>query len=250
MSPPAIYPDLAGKVVLVTGGASGIGAAHCRALARNGARVAFLDLQTEAGAALAAQLPGALFLPCDLKDLHALAAAIERVARELGPISALINNAAVDQRLDIEALKAADFEFMMDVNLRHVVFAAQQVIPHMRRLGGGSIVNTSSTGWTAGIADLPLYSAAKAAIVGFSNSLARRVGPDRIRVNVLAPGYVSTPRQRSLWFDEAAERALLARQCIADPVTPEDVANMAVFLCSDAARMLTKQVFIVNAGLA
>jgi NAD(P)-dependent dehydrogenase (short-subunit alcohol dehydrogenase family) len=244
------YPDLEGKVILVTGGASGIGAAHCRAFARTGATVAFLDIQEEAGQALAAELPGGLFVPCDLTDLDALAAAIDRIRTEKGPVSALINNAAVDQRRDIDELAPADFQWMMDVNLRHLVFAAQRVIPHMRALGGGAIVNTSSTAWTTGIADLPLYSAAKAAIVGFSNSLARRLGPERIRVNVIAPGYVATPRQRSLWFDAQAERALLARQCIPDHVKPEDVANLAVFLCSDAARMLTKQVFIVNAGLS
>jgi NAD(P)-dependent dehydrogenase (short-subunit alcohol dehydrogenase family) len=245
-----IYPDLDGKVIFVTGGASGIGAAHCRAFAASGARVAFVDKQAEAGRSLAAELQDALFIPCDLTDLDSLGAAIERTRVDLGPISGLINNAAVDERKDIEALDAGDFQWMMHVNLRHVVFAAQQVIPHMRALGGGAIVNTSSTAWMAGVAELPLYSAAKAAVVGFSNSLARRLGPDRIRVNTLAPGYVSTPRQRSLWFDAAAEQALLARQCIADAVQPEDVANMAVFLCSDAARLITKQVFVVNGGLS
>jgi NAD(P)-dependent dehydrogenase (short-subunit alcohol dehydrogenase family) len=243
-----VYPDLSGKVVLVTGGASGIGAAHVRAFARSGARVAFLDRQDEAGQALAAETPGTMFVACDLTDLEALAAAVEKVRRELGPVAALINNAAVDQRKDITAVDFVDFQWMMDLNLRHVVFTAQKVIPHMRSLGAGSIVNTSAVAWLHGVADLPLYSAAKAAIVGFSNSLARRLGPDRIRVNAIAPGYVSTPRQRSLWFDAEAEKALIARQCLPDPVAPEDVANLALFLCSDAARMITKQCFAVNAG--
>jgi D-xylose 1-dehydrogenase len=245
----AVYPDLAGKTILVTGGASGIGAAHVRAFAANGARVSFVDNQEDAGRALAAEVTGSVFLPCDLTDLEALAAAIERIRRDSGPIAGLVNNAAVDQRQDIAALEPADFEWMMNVNLRHVIFASQQVIPHMRSLGGGAIVNTTSTAWMRGVPDLPLYSAAKAAIVGFSNSLARRLGPDRIRVNAVAPGYVSTPRQRSLWHDAAAERALVAQQCIPQPLLAEDVANVAVFLCSDAARMLTKQTFIVNAGL-
>jgi NAD(P)-dependent dehydrogenase (short-subunit alcohol dehydrogenase family) len=245
----AVYPDLAGKTILVTGGASGIGAAHVRAFAGNGSRVWFVDRQEEAGRALAEEVPGSVFLPCDLTDLTALSAAMERVRRDSGPIAGLINNAAVDQRQDIAAVEPDEFEWMMNVNLRHVIFASQQVIPHMRALGGGAIVNTTSTAWMRGVADLPLYSAAKAAIVGFSNSLARRLGPDRIRVNAVAPGYVSTPRQRSLWHDAAAEQALVAQQCIPDPLQAEDVANLAVFLCSDAARMLTKQTFIVNAGL-
>jgi NAD(P)-dependent dehydrogenase (short-subunit alcohol dehydrogenase family) len=245
----ASYPDLAGKVVLITGGASGIGAAHVQAFAAVGARVAFLDRQEDAGRALAAAVPGARFVPCDLLDLKALTVAIEQVRMELGPVSCLINNAAVDQRHDFDKVNGGDYEWMMGVNLRHVIFAAQQVIPHMRLLGAGSIVNTSSTAWITGLADLTLYSTAKAAIVGFSSSLARRLGPHRIRVNTILPGYVGTPRQKALWFDEAAEQAYMSRQCLPDPVTPADVANLAVFLCSDAARMLTKQSFIINAGL-
>jgi NAD(P)-dependent dehydrogenase (short-subunit alcohol dehydrogenase family) len=249
MTSPVRYPDLAGKVVFITGGASGIGAAHCRAFAQAGARVAFVDIQQEAGEALCAELPGCEFISCDLTDLEALGAAIEATRERLGPISCLINNAAVDQRKDVELLSADDFEWMMDANLRHVIFAAQAVIPHMRALGGGAIVNTSSTAWLTGIPDLPLYSAAKAAIVGFTNSLARRVGAERIRVNAIAPGFVPTARQRSLWFDADTERAVIARQCLPDAIQPGDVANLALFLCSDAARMITKQVFVINAGL-
>lgn len=245
----ASYPDLVGKVILITGGASGIGAAHVRAFSQAGARVAFLDRQEDAGRALAAELAGTHFIPCDLLDLVALSAAIETVRTEIGPVFGLINNAAVDQRHNFDKLEPSDFDWMMGVNLRHVIFAAQKVVPHMRSLGSGSIVNTSSTAWQSGLADLPLYSAAKAAIVGFSSSLARQVGPDRIRVNVIAPGYVATPRQKSLWFDAAAEQSYMARQCLPDPVAPEDVANLAVFLCSDAGRMLTKQTFTINAGL-
>lgn len=245
----ASYPDLAGKVVFITGGASGIGAAHCRAFARVGAQVVFVDIQRDVGHALCHALPGSLFIQCDLTDLGALAAAIEIARAECGPIACLINNAAVDQRKDMEQLDAEDFQWMMDVNLRHVIFAAQAVIPQMRSLGGGVIINTSSTAWLTGIGELPLYSAAKAAIVGFTNSLARRVGAERIRVNAIAPGFVPTDRQRSLWFDGEAERAVIARQCLPDAIQPDDVANLALFLCSDAARMITKQVLVVNAGL-
>jgi len=245
----AIYPDLTGKVIFITGGASGIGAAHCRAFSRVGAQVVFVDIQRDAGQALSQSLPGSLFIHCDLTDLDALASAIDTARAERGPIACLINNAAVDQRMDVEQLGADDFEWMMQVNLRHVIFAAQAVIPHMQSLGGGVIVNTSSTAWLTGIGELPLYSAAKAAIVGFTNSLARRLGRERIRVNAIAPGFVPTDRQRSLWFDAEAERAVILRQCLPDAIQPDDIANLAVFLCSDAARMITKQVLVVNAGL-
>jgi NAD(P)-dependent dehydrogenase (short-subunit alcohol dehydrogenase family) len=246
----AHYADLAGKVVLVTGGATGIGAAHVHAFARNGAKVAFIDRQQEPGRALAAGVPGARFYECDLLDLGGLSSVIERVAADLGPISSLISNAAVDQRDEFADITPDDFDWMMAANLKHVLFAAQQVAPQMRALGAGSIVNTTSTAWMTGLPDLALYSAAKAAIVGLTNSLARRLGPDRIRVNAIAPGYVATPRQRSLWWDPEAEKALLGRQCIPDPVEPGDIANLALFLCSDAARLITRQCLVVNAGLS
>jgi D-xylose 1-dehydrogenase len=248
----ATYPDLAGRVVLVTGGATGIGAAQVRAFADNGAKVAFLDVQSEHGAALATELNGqgasVTFIDCDLLDLDALTGAIDRVRHTLGPVYALINNAAVDRRHAFDAITADDFEWMMNANLRHVVFAAQKVIPHMRELGLGSIVNTSSVAWMRGIADLELYSAAKASIVGFTNSLAREVGAYRIRVNAIAPGNVPTPRQRQLWLDPEGEQRMLALQCLPDRIEPRDVAQAALFLCSDAGRAITKQCIAINAG--
>lgn len=248
----AHYPDLAGRVAIVTGGASGLGEAIVRAFAAQGARVAFLDRQEEAGRALAAEIAGsgasARFEPVDLLDIPALKRALAAVEAALGPASILVNNAAVDQRHDIAEVEEADFSFMMDVNLRHIVFAAQAVVPGMRRLGGGSIVNLSSMAWVRGVADLPLYSAAKAAIVGFTNSLARRLGPDGIRVNAIAPGHVPTARQRALWFDPAKEDAMRALQCLPGLIEPDDVAQMALFLAADASRRITKQVMVVNAG--
>ena len=248
----AHYPELAGRVVFVTGGASGIGAAHVRAFAENGARVAFVDIQDTAGETLAEELQrsghSATFIRCDLFDLEALARSIEQVRETLGPVYALVNNAAVDKRQAFDSLTAGDFDWMMNANLRHVVFAAQKVVPHMRELGHGSIVNTSSVAWMRGLPDLQLYSAAKAAIVGLTNSLARELGPYRIRANAIAPGLVLTPRQRALWSERGGFEHLLAMQCLPDPIEVEDVAQTALFLCSDAARAITKQCITINAG--
>ena len=248
----AVYPDLQDRVVLVTGGAAGIGAAHVEAFGAQRARVVFLDRQIDEGRALEATLRAGgadvTFMPCDLLDLDALGRVVDEVHTALGPVFALVNNAAVDQRHEIDAVTAGDFDWMMNVNLRHVVFAAQKVLPHMREAGEGAIVNTSSVAWMRGLGDLPLYSAAKAAIIGFTNSLAREAGRSRIRVNAIAPGYVATPRQTSKWFDTAAEERMLALQCLPDRIAPRDVAALATFLCSDAARMLTKQCIILNAG--
>jgi len=229
--------------------ASGIGAAFVRAFAANGARVGFLDLQEEAGAALAAEL-GQMFVRCDLTDIDALRAALDTVRGALGPAAVLINNAANDQRYDFATITPAEFDRTVAVNYRHVFFAAQAVVPQMQELGHGSIINMSSVAWMRGIPGLEGYAAAKAAIVGFTNTLARAVGPSRIRVNAIAPGMVLTERQRRLWFqDEGLIEAGRAQQCLPDLIAPEDIANLALFLAADDSRMLTKQCIAVNGGV-
>lgn len=249
----AVYPELSGRIVLVTGGAMGIGEAHVKAFAAQGARVAFLDIQDEpAGALVSAIQAGggsAVFKRCDLTDLGQLTEAIEEIVSELGAIHTLVSNAAVDQRHGLADFDEEAFTFMMNVNLRHVMFAAQKVAPHMMALGEGAIINTSSVAWMRGVADLMVYSAAKAGIVGFTNALARELGRHRIRVNTLMPGFVPTPRQEKMWISGADYlKTRLERQCLPDVVTPEDVANAAVFLASDSARMITKHCLVVNAG--
>jgi NAD(P)-dependent dehydrogenase (short-subunit alcohol dehydrogenase family) len=250
------YPGLADRVVLVTGGASGIGAAFVRAFAGQGARVAFLDIDTQAGEALVREVANAtgtapLFVPCDLLDIDALRSALAQVHGSLGDAAVLVNNAANDHRQVLSEVTPEEFDWMIGVNLKHVFFAAQAVVPQMQARGGGSIINMSSVAWMRGAPALPVYAAAKAAIVGFTNSLGRRFGPDRIRVNAIAPGMVITERQRRLWFpDEKAITELRTRQAIPDAVTPDDIANMALYLASDASQRITCQCFRVDGGLA
>jgi NAD(P)-dependent dehydrogenase (short-subunit alcohol dehydrogenase family) len=251
-----IYPSLAGRVVLITGGASGIGATFVRAFATQGARVAFLDIDASAGEALVRDVAATsgsapLFVPCDLLDIDALRAAMARVHGSLGDAAVLVNNAANDQRQVLAEVTPAEFDWTIAVNLKHVFFAAQAVVPQMQARGGGSIINMSSVAWIRGAPALPVYAAAKAAIVGFTNSLARSVGPDRIRVNAIAPGMVITERQRRLWFpDEQKISELRTRQAVPDAVTPEDIASMALFLASDESQRITSQCFRVDGGLA
>ena len=241
------------RAVLVTGGASGIGAEEVTQFARQGAKVAFCDIAREPSEALAARLAdrrhAPLFLPCDLTDIAALQATLQETRRRLGPIAALINNAANDQRQSAAEVSEADWDQAMAVNLKHQFFAARAVREDMRALGGGAIVNFSSTAWMLGLPNLSVYSAAKAAIMGLTTSLAREYGPDRIRVNAIAPGAVITERQRRLWIGEADLAAILQRQCLAAPLLAEEIARMALFLAADDSRMITKQCFIVDAGI-
>jgi len=249
------YAGLAGRVVLITGGASGIGAAFVRAFAAQQARVAFLDLDTDAGEALVREVAAAggsapLFVPCDLLDIAALRDAMGQVRSKLGDAAVLVNNAANDQRQVLSEVTPEQFDWSIGVNLKHVFFAAQAVVPQMQALGGGSIINMSSVAWMRGAPALPTYAAAKAAIVGFTNSLARVVGPNRIRVNAIAPGMVITERQRRLWYpDEKQIVEMRTRQAIPDAVTPDDIARVALFLASDESQRITRQCFTVDGGL-
>jgi NAD(P)-dependent dehydrogenase (short-subunit alcohol dehydrogenase family) len=249
------YAGLTGRVVLITGGASGIGAAFVRAFASQGARVAFLDIDAAAGEALVTEVAAAggaapLFVPCDLLDIDALRDAMTKVHGALGDAAVLVNNAANDQRQVLSEVTPEQFDWMIGVNLKHVFFAAQAIVPQMQARGGGSIINMSSIAWMRGAPALPAYAAAKAAIVGFTNSLAKLVGTDRIRVNAIAPGMVITERQRRLWYpDEKQIAELRTRQAIPDAVTPDDIARVGLFLASDESQRITRQCFTVDAGL-
>jgi len=250
----ARYPSLAGKVALVSGGATGIGADIVRAFAGNSARVAFLDLNREAGEALAAELSRAsrtaLFIECDVADIPALQAAIATVSGRLGPISALVNNAANDERHAVAGVDLDYWEKSQSVNLRHHFFAAQAVHPQMRALGGGSIINLSSIAWRAGAAEMPVYAAAKAGVVGLTRALARAFGSDNIRVNAIEPGAVMTDRQRRLWYrTQESVDAIAERQAIKRTLLGEEIARAALFLAADDSRMITKQSITVDAGL-
>ncbi|WP_322418106.1 SDR family NAD(P)-dependent oxidoreductase [Mesorhizobium huakuii] len=253
--PFATYPSLADRVVLITGGASGIGADTVLAFAANGARVAFLDLQQEAGEELARELGATaahppLFMRCDVTDIAALQAAIGTVRDRLGPVAVLVNNAADDNRHPVADVTQAYWDHAQDVNLRHHFFAAQAVHPHMKELGFGSIVNFSSIAWRFGAADMAPYATAKAAVVGLTFALARAFGPDNIRVNAIEPGAVITDRQRRLWYKtQSSVDQVVQRQMIRRVLLGEEIARTVLFLAADDSRMITKQSITVDAGL-
>ncbi len=250
----ATYPSLAGRTVFVSGGASGIGEAIVRAFAGQGARIGFADIMEEAGTKLAEELSGegaeVFFVPCDLTDIAALKAAVARVAAELGTITVLVNNAANDTRHDWRNETPENFDARIAVNLRHFFFAIQAVAPGMIEAGGGSIINFGSISWMVGSRDLPVYMTAKAGIHGMTRSFARELGPHRIRVNTVLPGWVMTQRQLRLWVNEETDKLLAERQCLPDRLQPHDLARMVLFLASDDSAMCTAQNFIVDGGWA
>ncbi|MBB3121546.1 SDR family NAD(P)-dependent oxidoreductase [Pseudoduganella violacea] len=249
----ASYPSLRDKCVFVTGGATGIGAELVSAFARQGARVAFVDVAQAAGEELVRRLAcegGAppLFLGCDLGDLAALAGAMDAVAAQLGAIEVLVNNAANDQRHTLAQLQPDDWDRLLALNLRPMFFACQAVAPAMRRHGAGVIVNLSSICWHIKSAGYPAYASAKAAVHGLTRGLARELGADGIRIVTVSPGWVMTERQLALWVDAAAVEEIRRSQCLRGRLNPADVAAMVLFLAADDGAMCTAQEYIVDAG--
>jgi D-xylose 1-dehydrogenase len=249
----AIYPSLSGKNVFITGGGSGIGAAFTKAFARQGSRVAFIDIAGDASKALADELqsagtPKPLFLQCDIRDVEALRGAIEQGRAQLGDFSVLINNAANDDRHATESVTPEYWDERMAINLRPMFFTVQAIAPQMKRLGGGSIINMGSIVWRLKGAGLPAYSACKAAVHGLTRSMATEYGPSGIRVNTLSPGAVWTERQIRLWYSPEYEQQIMTGQTLKTRIMPEDVANMALFLASDAGAKCSAQDFVVDGG--
>lgn len=245
----ATYPSLSGKTVLVTGGASGIGAEIVSGFAAQGAKVAFIDLDADASAALAEKLgENVAYEICDLRDIEALQKAIASLTAKLGAPTVLVNNAARDDRHDWKEVTPEYWNDRFDTNLRHHFFAMQAVAPGMIAAGGGSIINMGSNSWWEACGGFPAYATAKAAVHGLTRTMARDLGRDRIRVNTVVPGWVMTERQKTLWATPEGLENQKQTQCLPDLIEPVYVARMVIFLASDDAAMCTANNYMVEAG--
>jgi D-xylose 1-dehydrogenase len=249
------FAGLDGAGALVTGGATGIGSAIVENLIRQGSRVVFMDKNAEAAGELIDRLaPIAKAIPefvyADLTDLHSLKSTLESIQRQTGPVRVLVNNAANDERHEMEEITPEYWRERFATNLDHYFFCIQGVAPGMEAAGGGSIVNLGSCSWRVGFPGFPAYATAKAAIEGLTRGLARTLGPRNIRINCVVPGSVRTKRQVELWLTPELEREILDGQCLKRFVQPEDIASVVAFLASDDARSCTNQTFVVDAGLS
>jgi NAD(P)-dependent dehydrogenase (short-subunit alcohol dehydrogenase family) len=253
MSNRAQYPSLRGRKVFVTGGGSGIGAAIVSAFGAQGAQVAFIDVAEPASAALAETLaaaghPKPWWQRCDVRDIAALQGAVAAAAQAIGDFHVLVNNVASDDRHTLASVTPAYYDERIAINQRAAFFALQAVVPGMKRLGGGSIVNLGSIGWQIKGDGYPIYSIAKSAVNGLTRGTAVELGRDGIRVNTVSPGWVMTERQKKLWLTPEGEAEIDREQCLRARLQPEDIAAMVLFLASDDARMCTAQEFIVDGG--
>jgi D-xylose 1-dehydrogenase len=249
----ASYPSLRGKIVVVTGGASGIGEHIVRQFAAQGANVAFLDIQMEAGAQLARHIgtkgdPEPYFLTCDLTDVAAIENAMQTVVAKFKTVDVLVNNAGNDSRHSLLEVTPEYWDRTMAVNLKHQFFVTQSLIPLMKKAGRGSIINLSSICWIIPTTGFPVYATAKAAIVGLTRTLAHELGPENIRVNCVLPGAILTERQKQLWFSDSYKAEILRNQALKRMIAPEEVARLVLFLAADDSSAITNQSYVIDAG--
>ena len=248
----ATFHDLDGKSVFITGGGSGIGASLSEGFIEQGAKVAFV--QRSDATAFCDEMEQKhglrpLFIPCDITDIGALQSAIATASDAHGPVTILVNNAANDKRHTTAEVTEEFWDWSQAINLKAYFFACQAVMPGMASAGSGSIINFSSISYMMGNAGYPSYTSANAGITGMTRSMAREFGPDRIRVNALAPGWVLTEKQMDMWATPEALAAHLERQCLKDHLSPRDVVDTTLFLASDASRMMTGQAVVVDGGV-
>ena len=248
----AIYPSLKGRTVLITGGGSGIGESIVEHFAAQGSKVGFLDIKEKESKALAARLAKKRqkvhFEHVDLTDIDALRTAIKKVRKALGPITILVNNAAHDERHTLESVTPEYFDDRIRVNLKHQFFTIQEVVPDMKKAGNGAIVNLGSTSWMVGFGGLPVYTAAKAGVLGLTRGLAHELGKYNIRINSFAPGWIMTKRQKDLWVTPEAIEQLMKDQCLQRTLSPDDMARAILFFASDESSAATNQNFVFDGG--
>jgi len=245
----AVYPSLANKTVVITGGGSGIGEIIVEGFVRQKAQVFFLDVAENESRALVTRLADcARFIKCDVTDVKALRAALADIEAKAGPIAVLVNNAANDDRHKVEEVTPEYWENRLAVNLRHLFFASQAVTAGMKKAGGGSIINLGSVSWHSAIDSLSVYETAKAGIEGMTRAMARDLGESNIRVNCVIPGAIRTPRQMKLWHTPEEEAKILAQQCLKQRVDPIHVTAMVLFLASADAAMCTAHNYWVDGG--
>ncbi|WP_421726651.1 SDR family NAD(P)-dependent oxidoreductase [Bauldia sp.] len=248
----AIYPSLKGRTVLVTGGGSGIGESIVEHFAAQGSKVGFIDVNEKASKALVGRIKRRRqkvhFEAADLTDIDALRAAIKAIRKALGPITVLVNNAAHDERHTLAEVTSDYFDERINVNLKHQFFAIQAVVDDMKKAKNGAIVNMGSGSWMVAFGGMPVYTAAKAGIVGLTRGLAHELGEHNIRINSIAPGWIMTDRQKELWVTPEAIEQLMRDQCLQRTLEPADIARAVLFYASDEASAVTNQSVVFDGG--
>lgn len=249
----ASYPSLRDRVIIVTGGATGIGEAIVEAFAMQNAQVSFLDVQDDAAEQLIKRLKLAgatvpVYYHCDLTDIGEVQHTVQVILGRFHTVDVLVNNAGNDTRHKTAEVTSAYWDQVIAVNLKHQFFMTQAVIPSMQQAQRGSIINISSISWVIPSTNQVVYITAKAAVVGLSRTLSRELGAHNIRVNCIMPGAILTERQQRLWLTEEYKAEILANQALKRMILPEEVARLILFLASDDSSAITNQSYVIDAG--
>jgi D-xylose 1-dehydrogenase len=250
----ATYPSLADRGVFITGGAAGIGSALVEEFAKQGSKVFFVDKDVNGSTATIERCIGRgvvhapRFAEVDLLDIPALQDACAAAVDALGGVQVLVNNAANDDRHDWRDVTPEYFDNRINTNLRHYFFAIQALAPQMIETGTGSIVNIGSSSYMMQEDMFPGYAIAKSAVEGITRTMARTFGVHGIRVNTVMPGWVPTERQLTKWWTPEGEAATMRDQAIKRRITPEEFAQMVLFLAADDGAACTAQNFLVDGG--
>ena len=248
------YYDLKNKRVFVTGGGSGIGASIVEHFCEQGSEVYFVDIDLKETKKLLNKIKRKkfrtpTFIECNLLDINKLEKIIKDVIVKKGPIHALVNNAANDDRHTTEQVDEKYWDNRMAINLKHYFFAAKAVVHSMKKIKSGSTINLSSVSWVMGEGDKVVYETAKSAAVGLTRSFAQEYGKYNIRTNTVIPGCIATERQIKLWYTPKYKKFIWDKQALKRTIFPNDVAQMVMFLASDQSTGCTKQIFTVDGGL-
>ena len=254
LSRTAIYPSLKDKIVLITGGASGIGSSIVELFCYQQAKVVFLDIEDKLGEKVVehnckTHNNKPTYINCNLKNTDFLIKTIKNISSTIGDVSILINNAAYDQRHEISKVTSEYWDHMLNVNLKHFFFSAQTCAEMMKRNGGGTIVNLGSFSWMMGIGGMICYTTAKSAVNGLTRSLARELGIYNIRVNSLIPGWIMTQRQLKLWVTPEIKKQQLEKQCIKRLLEPNDIAKAVLFFAADDNSAASAQNYVFDGGI-
>lgn len=248
----ATYSDLEDASVFITGGGSGIGASLSEGFLQQGAKVAFVQRSDATGFAdeMEAKYGNRPhYMQCDITDLDRLKACIDEAIEHHGGLDVLVNNAANDKRHNTLDVDEDFWDWSMAINLKAYFFACKAAIPAMQAAGGGSIINFSSISYMMGASGMPAYTTANAGITSLTHSLAREFGPDKVRVNALAPGWVLTQKQKDMWATPEGLAEHLERQCLKEHLEPDDIVGGTLFLASKASRMMSGQVMVIDGGV-
>lgn len=243
-----------GKVALVTGGASGIGAATAQRLAAEGAKVAIGDLNEQGAKALADEIDG-LGVKLDVTDVAAVKGAVEAIEADLGPVEVLINNAGTDLFSYFVNSDEGLWDFVLGVNLKGVLAVTHAVLPGMQERRGGAIVNVASEAGRVGSQGSSIYSAAKAGVIGFTKAIARESARYKVRCNAVAPGPIETPLLNAApkllgELGERLKQGMVNQTVMGRSGQPEEVAAAIAFLASEDASYVTGQTLNVSGGLS